>query len=713
MLRDDADVNGGAEPGVTFPSRALSRWVVVLGALANGGTLALFAWLAWSEPDVLAWVTPFVGGFVAGCVAYRLRPEDVAARRVLLFGAAAGTFIGAIVGSAVAYDELGQRWWLGPANLAAQVVGLALEASMIAMLAVYPDGRYHRPYERRVVRTAAVLVLALPCALLVAGQTLHPMWAFAWGTEGETASFPEIDSPLHVPALSFLAAPLGGVLDSALALGPLVGAILVAARYRRLAAPQRRQIRWPVYGVLLVGLVPATAALASLDLVPPGAVDAVVITTFVVLPISVVVGLVRPELFDVDLAARRSVVFAALWLVIAGAYAAVAASLGLAVSTLGLPAVVAVTILAAALFEPVRRRFTRKAERWVYGDQLGGEALMTWLEQALEEQVDVGEMADAIAAATTEAMGVHWTRVSVDGQAPAIGGDPDAAGQPSMSAELVHAGRRFGEITCGPRIRAGRRDGSDEVALQALARQVAAAIHNVGLAADLRVSLAEQRRQSAELAASRGRLVEAEESARRRIERDLHDGAQQELVGLSAQIGLARAQHAGVDGVETTLGDLQEGVREALEQLRRLAHGIHPTELADHGLVEAIEGRSARLPVRVVMTCEPMLRTARFGDRVETAAYFFVSEALTNVVKHAGVVEARVTLTRTDDELVVAVTDDGGGFAPEGAVDSPGLRGLRDRIEAVGGTVELTSTPGSGTAIRARLPVQTQLGSTP
>ena len=141
--------------------------------------------------------------------------------------------------------------------------------------------------------------------------------------------------------------------------------------------------------------------------------------------------------------------------------------------------------------------------------------------------------------------------------------------------------------------------------LRAIAGQIAAALHNVGLAADLRVSLAEQRRQSAELAASRGRLVEAEESARRRIERDLHDGAQQELVGLSAQIGLARARYARMDGVETTLSDLQEGVREALEQLRRLAHGIHPTELADHGLVEAIEGRSARLPVRVVMTCEP------------------------------------------------------------------------------------------------------------
>ena len=692
-------------PGVaTFPSRGLGRWVVSLGAVANLGTLGLFAWLARSEPGVLVWVTPFVMSFLAGCVAYRLRADDVAARRVLLFGAVAGTFIGSIVGLVAAFDQVGPRWWLGPANVAAQVVGLGLEAGLIAMLAVYPDGRYHRPYERRVVGTAAALVLALPLALLVTGRTLHPMWAFAWGAEADTG-FPEIDSPLHVPALSFLGAPLTAMLDSALVVGPLVGAIMVAARYRRLAPARRRQIRWPVYGVLTVGLIPATAALASLGVVPSGLIDAVVVTYLVVLPISVTVGLVRPDLFDVDRAARRSIVFAGLWLVIASAYAAVAASLGLAVSTLGLPAVVAVTIVSAALFDPVRRRFTRRAQRWVYGDQLDGEALMAWLEKALEDHVDLGEMTNSIATATTDAMGVRWTRVEVDGQAPVIGGDPGAAGRPSMSAELVHAGRRFGEITCGPHLHRSRRDGSAAAALQALARQVAVAIHSVGLAGDLRESLAAQRHQSEQLAASRSRLVAAEETARRRLERDLHDGAQQELVGLVAQLGLARGRYAQVDGLDATLTELQARVREALDQLRRLAHGIHPPELSDHGLVEAIEGRSARLPIRVTVECPPDVRTSRFDDRVEGAAYLFVSEALTNVIKHAETDHARVSIDRVGGRLVVEVADGGRGFDTAETTTSPGLWGLADRVEGLGGTMTVDTGPGRGTAIRASLPL--------
>ena len=695
----------------TFPSRQLTWGALCLGAVATPATVALFTWLATSDPGVLAWCTPFVIGFGAGAWAYLRRPGDVAVRRFLVFGALAGPFIGGSVGLVTARDALGQQWWLAPGNVAAQVLGLAFEASMIAMLAVYPDGTYRRPLERWVVRGAAALVLVLPLSLLVVSPTIHPMWAFAWGEADGTTSFPELASPLHLPALSFLAPPLRGAVDAALALGPLVGALLVASRYRGLPARQRRQIRWPSYGVLLLALLPVMAVLEELDLVSTGARDAVILTVLSALPLSMAVGLVRPELFDIDRAARRSLLFAPLWIAIAGTYVAVAAALGFAASGFGVPGVVTVTLLAAVVFEPLRRRFTRRAATWVYGEPLDAGQVMEWLEQALERRLDLGHVVDSIAAATTENLGVRWTQLDVDGLPPARHGEDPAPDHPSTSADLVHAGRQLGTLTCGPRVRGGV---PPELAtLRAIAGQIAAALHNVGLAADLRLSLAEQRRQSAELAASRGRLVEAEESARRRIERDLHDGAQQELVGLSAQIGLARARYAGVDGVETTLGDLQEGVREALEQLRRLAHGIHPTELADHGLVEAIEGRSARLPVRVVMTCEPMLRAARFGDRVEAAAYFFVSEALTNIVKHAGVDEARVTLARSDGELVVTVADDGAGFAPEGAVGSPGLRGLRDRIEAVGGTVDLTSTPGSGTSIRARLPVPAQLGSTP
>jgi signal transduction histidine kinase len=157
--------------------------------------------------------------------------------------------------------------------------------------------------------------------------------------------------------------------------------------------------------------------------------------------------------------------------------------------------------------------------------------------------------------------------------------------------------------------------------------------------------------------------------------------------------------------VPATLTELQAGVREALDQLRRLAHGIHPPELSDHGLVEAIEGRSARLPIRVTVECPPEVRSSRFDDRVEGAAYLFVSEALTNVVKHAVTDHARVRIDNVGDHLLVEVVDAGRGFDGVDATTSPGLRGLADRVEGLGGTMTVETSPGCGTAVRASLPL--------
>ena len=458
----------------TFPSRELTWAALCSGAVATAGTVALFTWLATSDPAVLIWCTPFVIGFAASSWAFLRLPGDVAARRFLVFGALAGPFIGGSVGLVTARDALGQQWWLAPGNVAAQVLGLGFEASMIAMLAVYPDGTYHRRFERWVVRAAAALVPVLPLALLIASPTIHPMWAFAWGEEDGTTSFPEVASPLHVPALSFLAPPLGILVDAALVLGPLVGALLVASRYRGLPSPQRRQIRWPSYGVLLLGLLPVAAVLDELDLISTGARDAVILTALSLLPVSMAVGLVRPDLFDIDRAARRSLLFAPLWIAIAGTYIAVAAALGFAASGFGVPGVVTVTLLAAVVFEPLRRRFTRRAATWVYGEPLDTSQVMGWLEQAMERPLDLGRVVDSIAAATTENLGVRWTRLDVDGLPSARRGDDPAPGHPSTSADLVHAGRTFGALTCGPRVRGGVPP--EPATLGAVASQIAAAL---------------------------------------------------------------------------------------------------------------------------------------------------------------------------------------------------------------------------------------------
>ncbi|MGI9085239.1 MAG: histidine kinase [Aeromicrobium sp.] len=700
----DGDMRDHHLMEATFPSRGLTLVAAALGAAAVLATAVVFVMEFRDNPSAFIWLAPFVGAYAAGVVAFRLKPGHLAARRLLVFGTLATIWIGSTVAVVVAFESQGQRWWLGPANVGVQLAGLAMEAAMIAMLAVYPDGSYHRTYERRTVKIVAIVALTVPLVLLVSRSSIQPSWGFAWGAEPDSpTAFPVIASPLHVAALDFVGLPTRALLDGGLLLGPVVASILVILRYRRLTQQQELQVRWPMYGVLVLLLMPLAALLHEFGGLPLVVFDAVVILALLTLPASVVIGLVKPDLFDVDHAMRRSFVYAPLWLAIAAMYVGVAAALGTAASPLGLQVTVAVTIVATLLVEPARRRLAQRATRWARGTSLNGEEMVRWLGETLEHPLDQHELAAALAKAAREGLGVRWTTIAIVGLQPVTHGERRGE-EPSVSAELVHAGEHLGEIHCGPRTR-GRMQSSDIDGLDTLARQAALTIHNARLAADLRLSLHEIQTQATELAASRSRIVAAEASARRQIERDIHDGAQQDLVAMIARIGLARNELADDDGVEAMLDELQGEVRTTLAGLRQLASGIHPTELSDHGLVEAIEGRSARLPLPVTIDCVPELRSERFDEQVEGAAYFFVSEGLANALKHARAERARVRITRTADHLEIEVSDDGVGFESNG-VSTTGLRGLTDRMESLGGSVSLDSAPGRGTRLGARLPIR-------
>ncbi|MFF4356617.1 histidine kinase [Streptomyces sp. NPDC001604] len=202
------------------------------------------------------------------------------------------------------------------------------------------------------------------------------------------------------------------------------------------------------------------------------------------------------------------------------------------------------------------------------------------------------------------------------------------------------------------------------------------------------------------LTESRAGLVDVVDAERRRIERDLHDGAQQRLVSLAVNLGIAKA----------TLGDLPEDVRrvideahreakEAIEELSSLVRGLHPAVLEDRGLDAALSGLAARVPVPVRVTVE---LTARLSPTIESVAYFVVSEALTNVVKHAEASEAEVTVVRAGATLLVVVRDDGVGGARLGG--GTGLSGLAKRVASVDGTLSLDSPAGGPTVITVELP---------
>jgi signal transduction histidine kinase len=197
----------------------------------------------------------------------------------------------------------------------------------------------------------------------------------------------------------------------------------------------------------------------------------------------------------------------------------------------------------------------------------------------------------------------------------------------------------------------------------------------------------------------RARIVEAAEAERQRLERNLHDGAQQRLVSLGLRLSLLATRLEPDSEAGRLLAQARDELADSLKELRELAHGLHPAMLSTCGLVAAVESLAARAPLRVTVTAEVGRRSPA---PVEAAAYYVVCEALTNVAKYAGAATAAITITRRDRHLVIKVADDGVGGADLAA--GSGLRGLADRVEALGGRFEISSPPGHGTTVHADIP---------
>jgi signal transduction histidine kinase len=223
--------------------------------------------------------------------------------------------------------------------------------------------------------------------------------------------------------------------------------------------------------------------------------------------------------------------------------------------------------------------------------------------------------------------------------------------------------------------------------LEAAGSAASLALENARLHAELRAQLLE-------LQVSRARIVAAGDAERRRLERDLHDGAQQRLLAL----GLALQRFADNRGDQHVLAEAQRELKAAIHELRELARGIHPAILTESGLRPAIGSLIDRAPIAITAQVD----ATRYAQPIEAAAYFVVSEALANAAKHAGAATASVSVFRTDGRLLVEVSDNGCGGADPAS--GSGLRGLADRVGAQGGQLSVVSVPGAGTTIRAEIP---------
>jgi signal transduction histidine kinase len=290
--------------------------------------------------------------------------------------------------------------------------------------------------------------------------------------------------------------------------------------------------------------------------------------------------------------------------------------------------------------------------------------------------------------------GGAWARVWL----PGLAGERDAA---FLVAPVTHSGELHG-LLVAERAPAGLSFGAeDERVLRDVSRQLGLALHNLRLDSALQETLEELRRQAEELRASRARVVAAADAERRRIERDLHDGAQQRLVALAVKLRLAR-ELAGA-AAAPHLDELAADLERTLDELRDLAHGIYPPLLADRGLGEALPAAAARaaLPARVEVSAN-----GRYPPDVESAVYFCCLEALQNASKHAGAgATATVRLWQESDRLRFEVADDGAGFEPSATREGTGLANMRDRLGAVGGSLEISSAHGEGTSLVGTVPL--------
>jgi signal transduction histidine kinase len=642
----------------------------------------------------LVWVLLIVPMYAVGAwLTWRLPTHPQPIR--LLVGGTASMATGALETLIASRPQLINAPWFPVVST------LSLEASAVAGLALalligsYPGGFVERSWQRLTLRLSSLVLIAPPLALLASPVVPVSPWV---------AENPAVPNPYAVSWLAWLAEPaLWLALNSWWVV--VVGALVMSARFVAADAVSRARMR-----VLFVAVIGLTLYAAGYMMYALGApTDSVLVVTLlslgslsaILLPAAIIYGILRHRLFDLDLVVRKSVAYGAASLLIAAAYAVIAATPGLMLGNrVPLTLAVVITIAAALAFQPLRRRLESAVSRRLFGDRVRQYHLLKDLGTTMEQTAELDKLLPRLARAVRDGIGTSWVRIRLceadrSWLPEPVGVAGEVTEESSVGVDLVHAGEQVGRIDLGPK--PGGYATADLELLTTVATQATTAVANVRLATQLKEGLDE-------LSTSRVRLIAAQDAERRRIERDLHDGIQQEVVALIAGLRLARNRLSRNQLTSAELTDLQDQAREMLRELRELAHGIHPPVLSDNGLVAALASRATRFPISVQILADDDLRAERFSEDVEGTAYFVACESLTNVAKHADTDGARIRLSHPDNRLCLAVEDDGRGFEPNGA-RSGGLANIRDRVEALHGKLTIESRLGAGTSVRAELPL--------
>jgi signal transduction histidine kinase len=621
---------------------------------------------------------------------------------------------------------------------AAALLGAGLAGRDVATATVRDFGAGMRAVALALLPAVGLhLVLGLPDGALV--TRVRRVWALAGYVAAAVVAAVLVQDRPDVDVGSI--AVLAGV-------AAVVGLIGYVARCRAAGSVQERaRLQWPAWGVVVAGAISLGAWVLHELLSWPDDLRTVVLATTVLIPLSLALGASERLAVRIDRLLVHTITMAGLAAMVAASYLLIVLGLGRAPNgdektLLGLSMLAAA--LAALLWIPVRERLTEFATRRVYGERHAPDEVIRTFGSRLTRALPLDELLLQLAESLKKTMSLSvaevWTRgasgglersVSVPDRGPAtmtLGGEEETvvarAGVSGAAwasiwlpqvitaddevlrvAPITNTGELLGMIIVRRPQGALMFDERDDQALTELARQVGLALHNVKLDSALQESLDEVKRQADELRASRARIVEAGDAQRRRIERDLHDGAQQHLVALAVSVNLAR-QIAETDpeAAQEMLGQIGKDLQEAVQELRNLAHGIYPPLLMDRGLAEALSAAAGRAALPTGVEADGI---GRYPQQVEAAVYFCCLEALQNAAKHAGDgAEAMVRVWEDEGALIFEVRDDGAGFdLASRAHEGHGFVNMGDRVGAIGGTISVESSPGHGTAIRGRIPL--------
>jgi signal transduction histidine kinase len=676
---------------ISVASLAMVALTVVLAAIY--GALGGIFW-----PSI---VTATSFAVVGGLIASR-RPREVIGW-VLLFVAATQ----ATVEFAGAYASLAYKFgvhlpapdlasWLGTWMW---MPGLATMVTFVFLL--FPDGRLPSKRWRVLAFVAGADLVVLVGVIAISSWTYRGVGLI--GVGGPPAG--SLAEKIARPALLLL----GGCGLASLA--------SLVARYRRADAVQRHQLKWFLFGAATLALVAGTS-FNNAKQGSPLAVGLQVGQTIGAagLPAAIAIAVFRYRLYDIDVVISRTLVYGALAAFITAVYVGIVVGVGTIIGSGGQPnlvlSIVATAIVAVA-FQPVRERLQRVANRLVYGKRATPYEVLSQFSERVAETYAADEALPRMARVLAEGTGAEraevWLRTGALVRRAATwpvephpteptrvtGGSLPALPDADRTVEVRHQGELLGALAVA------KRQGEsltpvEEKLLTDLAAQAGLVLKNVGLTAELLQRLDELR-------ASRQRLVAAQDEERRRLERNLHDGAQQNLVALKVKLGLAEAvAEKDPARAKELVVQLKADADEALETLRDLARGIYPPLLADKGLAAALEAqaRKATLPVEVHAD-----GVGRYPQEIEAAVYFCVLEALQNVQKYAGANTAFVRLQTEDGSLKFEVEDDGRGFDLASTPWGSGLTNMADRLDALGGGSEVDSALGRGTRLLGRVPL--------